>query len=164
VTSEEFAEFYETHARGLRSYLRRSSGNEALAEDLMQEAFIRLLNTESVAAETRRAYLYRIATNLMIDESRAKQRRLGWIREMIWPSGIKADDGQLRSDMERVFAKLSARERSLLWLAYVEGWSHEEIGRTLGLGASSVKVMIHRAKLKLQTKLREVGLALTGAL
>lgn len=164
MTSEEFAEFYEAHARGLRSYLRRASGNEALAEDLTQEAFIRLLNAEGVAAETRKAYLYRIATNLVIDESRAKQRRLSWLRGMIWPTGARADDGQLRNDMERVFAKLNVRERSLLWLAYVEGWSHEEIGGSMGLGASSVKVMVHRAKLKLQSKLREVGLAITGAL
>lgn len=44
---------------------------------------------------------------------------------------------------------LKPRERSLLWLAYVQGWSHEEIASALGLKAASMKTMLFRARQRL---------------
>jgi RNA polymerase sigma-70 factor (ECF subfamily) len=47
--------------------------------------------------------------------------------------------------------RLKPRERSLLWLAYAQGWSHEEIAATLGLKATSLKSLLHRARRRLAT-------------
>src|SRR5262249_16208340 len=49
--------------------------------------------------------------------------------------------GALTTDVERVFALLCIRERSLLWLAYVEGASHDEIARTVDCAEKSVRVL-----------------------
>ena len=51
--------------------------------------------------------------------------------------------------MERLFARLSVRERMLLWLAYVEGASHREIAGSMGIGENSVRVVLYRARKRL---------------
>lgn len=52
--------------------------------------------------------------------------------------------------MARGFSGLSPRQRSLLWLAYVEGLDHAELARALGLRQGSVKVLLHRARQRMQ--------------
>ncbi len=54
-----------------------------------------------------------------------------------------------RVDLSRAMARLKPRERSLLWLAYAEGSSHEEIARALGLSVSSIKALLFRARKRL---------------
>jgi len=61
--------------------------------------------------------------------------------------------------MMRVFSELKPQERALLWLAHVEGSSHEEIAESLGVKAKSVKVMLFRARKRLGEMLTKKGLA-----
>jgi RNA polymerase sigma-70 factor (ECF subfamily) len=59
--------------------------------------------------------------------------------------------------MTRVFEQLRPQQRQLMWLAYVEGADHREIAAALGLREQSVRVLLHRARQKLATLLRERG-------
>src|ERR1039457_4768131 len=76
MDSEAFAGFYERASRPLWAYLARVSGDPALADDLMQESFVRFLcasRPASLGEEGEvacRRYLFRIATNLMRDHWR----------------------------------------------------------------------------------------------
>ena len=76
MDSDAFAGFYERSARSLWVYLARVSGDLALAEDLMQESYVRFLcapQPELLPGEGEvagRRYLFRIATNLMRDHWR----------------------------------------------------------------------------------------------
>ena len=60
--------------------------------------------------------------------------------------------------MERLFKTLDSRQQSLLWLAYVEGFSHSEIAELLGLKEQSVKVVLLRARRQLAETLNAEGL------
>ena len=156
LTREQFDLFYRATASGLRSYIRRVSGDSAAADDILQEAYIRLL-TVRLVPEGRKSYLYRTATNLVIDHQRARNRRERWL----WFAARKpeaADSGlELSSDIERLFAQIDARERALLWLAYVEGADHREIAGILGLKANSIRVLLFRARRKMEMILRKHG-------
>ena len=69
MDSDAFAGFYQRSAPALRAYLVRVSGNAALADDLLQESYLRFLSAsrpEGGEVNYRR-YLYRIATNLLRD-------------------------------------------------------------------------------------------------
>ena len=50
----------------------------------------------------------------------------------------------LKRDVERRWPRLSARERALVWLAYVEGYAHRDIARVLGVKDRSVRVLLFR--------------------
>ncbi|HEY3886801.1 MAG TPA: RNA polymerase sigma factor [Vicinamibacterales bacterium] len=152
MTEDEFRRFYDRTARGLWAYLSRVSGNRQLADDLLQEAYYRLLRTTVVFENEahRRNYLYRIATNLAHDMRRAAKPSFDADVEL---SNIAAPaphaDAEARADVRRALGRLKPRERALLWLAYAHGSTHSEIAGVLGLKTSSIKLLLFRARRKL---------------
>lgn len=158
-----FRAFYESSAPALRAYLARVLGNRTLADDLLQEAYLRLLRARFVGSSDAhtRNYLFRIATNLLHDHFRRPRRETAPLPESVAaPETIGALD--LRQDFQGAFGTLSPRERSMLWLAYVEGSSHLEIAAILDVKAASLKVMLFRARSRLAERLRAKGLAPSG--
>jgi RNA polymerase sigma-70 factor (ECF subfamily) len=163
-----FRAFYERTARPLWAYLARSTGDRNLADDLVQEAYLRFLRSgfEGENEEHRKNYLFRIATNLMRDHYR-RPRPEDPVGE---PESVAAaavevaveDAGgrrvRLRRDLERVWPALEPRDRRLLWLAHVEEASHREIAAALGVKEASVRVLVFRARQKLARLLGERGL------
>src|SRR5262245_37019522 len=153
-----FAEFYEKTSQRLLAYLRRAAGSQPLAEDILQEAYLRFLRapaSESRVAEPA-AFLFRVATNLLYDHWRRAGRERRWLSW--WRPAPAARDAGLEQDVGRLLAELQPRERALLWLAHVEGWSHEEIAGVLSLRPASVRVMLFRARARLARSLRRAGL------
>jgi RNA polymerase sigma-70 factor (ECF subfamily) len=153
LTQGEFDELYRHAARPLWAYVYRATGHAPDADDIVQEAFMRLLraNPDGLdGEEARRRYLFRIASNLMNDRWRAARREGD--ANAVEPETAPVADAA--ADLRRLFGRLGARDRALLWLAYVEGLSHEEIGRALTLARGSVKVMLSRARGRLRDVLR----------
>src|SRR2546425_272973 len=75
---EQFEEFYAATMRALRSYICRVASNETIADDILQESYIRLLNAPLMGQAQRKSYLYRVATNLIMDYRRAESRQRYW--------------------------------------------------------------------------------------
>jgi RNA polymerase sigma-70 factor (ECF subfamily) len=150
-----FAAFHAQTARPLWGYLRAASGSAALADDLLQESFLRLLRAEGLPAseEDRRRYLFRTATNLLHDHRRATRRFVdppaGWVAPEAPAPPPAPHDSPPGRDVLGVLKQLAPRERQLLWLAHVEEASHAEIAAATGLAARSVRVLLFRARRKL---------------
>lgn len=153
-----FGSFYSRTSRALWSYVYRVTGNGADADDIVQEAFLRLLRAGPEAGEEEwRRYLYRVASNLVVDRWRHHKRQQDDERAMTLPVLVdsnRADD----EDVARTFAELTPRERALLWLAYVEGETHEKMAASLGVGRRSIKVLLFRARRRLRDLLKTRGL------
>lgn len=153
MDAEAFAALYQRIARPLWAYLARSSSDPALAEDLMQESFVRFLASDRLALlvdegelATRR-YLFRIATNLLRDH----WRRPGSApldeaseQQFVLENSSEAADSNLL--LAPALAQLRPRDRQLLWLAYAEGCSHREIAAITGLASASVRLLLFRAR------------------
>ncbi|HLX10328.1 MAG TPA: sigma-70 family RNA polymerase sigma factor [Thermoanaerobaculia bacterium] len=154
-----FRDFYDRTARRLWAYLAAASGDPALADDLTQEAFIRLLRAgiRPESDEHLRRYLFRIATNLLQDHRRGSRRLapLAELREGASPG----PDAAARVDLRRLLARLKPRERQILWLAHVEGHSHQEIAAITGMRPASLRVLLFRARRRLAGLVRAAGLA-----
>lgn len=162
-----FRAFYATTARGLWAYLMGACRDRALADDILQESFLRLLRATHFVPENeehRRRYLYRIAGNLLHDHARSPQRREDPIAAIELSAPATAGPGHdgLRADMARAFAELGERERQMLWLAHVEGYSHDEIAAAMDIKTKSVRVLLFRARQKLAGVLRSAGLGPAG--
>jgi RNA polymerase sigma-70 factor (ECF subfamily) len=159
LDAQAFSGFHQRTARPLWAYLARVLGNAALADDLLQESFLRFLLTarweEGEAAC--RSYLYRIATNLMRDHwRRPAVTSLEEVPEGDLPASNWQMDERIDSQglLKPAFAQMRPRERQLLWLAYAEGATHAEIAQITGLGAMSIRLLLFRARHKLARLLR----------
>jgi RNA polymerase sigma-70 factor (ECF subfamily) len=147
INQTAFREFYSKTAPALRSYISRSCGSYDLAEDIMQEAFLRFLRTAPADMEgpAMKGYLYRTADTLLIDHWRREKRSKRWSLEMIFRKE-QTPDRSASDDMSEAFRVLKPQQRSLLWLAYVEGFDHREIADAAGVKEGSVKVLLFRAR------------------
>lgn len=128
LDEEAFKEFYARTSRPLWSYISRISQEPTLADDLTQETYLRFLQARlrEVDEAARKQYLFRIATNLLVDHFRSVKRRHMEQPEM--PLGEDPTEGiGFRSVFSSTFQGLNPRERQLMWLAYIEGFNHTEI-------------------------------------
>jgi RNA polymerase sigma-70 factor, ECF subfamily len=163
MTEEAFRTFYELTARPVRVYLVRMTGDDRLADDLLQETYYRFLRANATfdSDDHRRNYLFRIATNLVHDHRRKPFMEVPAATIAEVPDSIShrqaIDRAARRVDLERAMAKLKPRERSMLWLAYAQGWSHEEIASAIGVKTQSMKAMLHRARRRLISMLNPGG-------
>ncbi len=152
LDEQEFGRFYAGTSAGLWAYLRRLGGDAALADDMLQESYVKFLGHVEPSSEERekRAYLYRIATNLMRDRWRQERRELLGLSSFLggWGERGRAGDASVRMDLESAFNRLEPRERAILWLAYVEGYDHREIAGIVGVKEGSVRVLLFRARKK----------------
>jgi RNA polymerase sigma-70 factor, ECF subfamily len=160
MTEEAFRVFYEQTARPIWVYLARTIGDDRLADDLLQETYYRFLRARVTfeSDDHRRHYLFRIATNLVRDRwrrARTDAVDLGEASDVAAATDDAAvGDGALgRIDVQRALNRLKPRERSILWLAYAQGFSHEEIASQLGLRTGSLKALLFRARRRLVTLL-----------
>lgn len=156
MDEDGFGVFYERTSRPLWLYLARTSGDARLADDLLHEAYYRVLRagTRFESDDHRRHYLFRVAANLVRDAHRRQgtQPLAGAV-----PDESIVDDATARGaeravdrlDLHRALGRLSPRERSLLWLAYVQGCTHDEIAATHGVKRASLKTLLHRARRRL---------------
>jgi RNA polymerase sigma-70 factor (ECF subfamily) len=158
LDEREFAAFYERNRRAVWAYAYRVTGRAADADDIVQEAFCRVIGVEIDANddEALRRYVFRVAGNLMADRWRKATRERSWLDRLRGTSEMHVDPAY-DNGVSREFALLTPRDRALLWLAYVEGDNHQEIADALGLTRGSVKVMLFRARARLKRLLTAHG-------
>ena len=158
MDEESFCAFYEQTARKLRSYLRSALRDEVtLADDILQECYFRFLKADlpiGMDEVWRRNYLYRIATNLIRDHRRSR-RTESLPNEREYATHESSSDEA--RDIRQIFGRLKPKERDLLWLAYVEGFSHSEIAGMVQAGTTSIRPMLARARANFAGMLKRRG-------
>ena len=129
-----------------------------MAEDIFQESFFRFLRSSPIGLNEhqQKSYLYKVAYRLILDQKKKIDTERKYKSRMVEESNPDADPF-LSSRMEDLFRHLKPKERSLLWLAYAEGFSHREISRLTRDREKSVKVQLFRAKKKFAAILRQQG-------
>jgi RNA polymerase sigma-70 factor (ECF subfamily) len=163
-----FDAVYECHRARLFSYLVRSCGERAAAEELLQETWLRFARfARDLAPDTDlRAWLFTVARNLQ--RSRRRREYLG--RELLRQLGFLAPVASSDSPFERALASeteqrleaalaaLPLKYREILLLALVEGLSLSQVAAVLGLKAAAVRQRLSRARGMLSSRLdREFG-------
>ena len=160
MNSERFAVFYERSARPLWAYLARVSGDPALADDLMQESYVRFLCASSPCdgeVESRR-YLFRIASNLLRDHwRRPKTTSIDDLPEDVFASTDSSEQMDSWALLGPAMARMRPRDRQLLWLAHAENYSHREIGQITGLAVPSIRLLLFRARRTIARLLQQQG-------
>ena len=154
---------YDLYSDALYAYAYKHVGSVQVAEDLVAETFKRFLNAlKSGGGPTNhlKAYLYRIAHNLITDTYRRKppppleldEDRLGDTDQE--PSRIVAD--QQDADQIRMALRyLTPDQRQVIVLRFLEGWTTSEVAQVMEKSIGSVKAQQHRGLAALQRILLE---------
>lgn len=143
-----FHSLYEAHAMDVYRFARYLTASDDAADEITSETFLRAwAGRETIRVETAKAYLLAIARNLARDRGRFARR---------WPDAAMPDrpvapNAEARIELRRTLDAVRAlpiEYREPLMLA-ASGLGYDEIGRVLGLPLSTVKIRVHRARLKL---------------
>ena len=158
IDEEDFCAFYDRTARNLRAYLKSVlTSDPSLVDDILQESYFRFLKADlpiGMESAWGKNYLYRIATNMVRGHWRSrKMEQLTEDRDVVAPA--KSLERVL--DINDALGRLKPKERELLWLAYVECFSHEEIAGIIRARTISIRPMLARARARFAGLLRRRG-------
>lgn len=174
---------YGRWAARLLRYLERIVREPAIAEELLQDTFVRVLDArERYAPEARfSTWLFHIARNLALNElARARSRHPHLSPDepadrrapgppplvLVATTPAPDDEADARRDHARfaaALAELPERQQTALWLAVVEGQPYEEIAGLLGSSVQSVKNLVHRARANLADRMGDPARAVPAA-
>jgi len=128
-------------------------GDRGLAEDMVQESFVRAWNKLHLFKGDSRfgTWLHRLSVNVVLSDRRIRVKRLQ--REQVFSDDIERVQvgdrdvmAGLRKDLEAAIAGLPERARTVLILYDIEGYQHKEIAEMTGMAVGSSKAQLHRAR------------------
>jgi RNA polymerase sigma-70 factor, ECF subfamily len=155
--------FREHHGAVYRAAYR-ITGNAMDAEDVLQTVFTRLLRREEQPdlSESAGSYLHRAAVNAALDLMRRRKRsRRVDLEEMGEDLVDTSDPGperaqgsrELKTRLREAMSHLSPRQAEIFTLRYLEGMGNLEIAKMIGASQTSIAVLLHRARHRLQKEL-----------
>jgi RNA polymerase sigma-70 factor (ECF subfamily) len=155
--------FREFHGAVYRAAYR-ITGNAMDAEDVLQTVFTRLLRREEQPdlSESAGSYLHRAAVNAALDLMRRRKRTRKVDLDEVGESLVDtADPGperlrgsrELKTRLREAMSQLSPRQAEIFTLRYLEGLGNLEIAHLLGASQTSIAVLLHRARHRLQKEL-----------
>jgi RNA polymerase sigma factor (sigma-70 family) len=144
---------YRAYAADLQRYIYSKVGDPFLAEDLTSTVFLKALRwlREDLSEESARGWLYATARSSIVDSWQAASQHetlaLTGIEDQLIPQMENADFVQHQAEIrvQHLLSRLSERERKILTLRYLQGYSATEIAQALGTNAGHIRVLQLRA-------------------
>lgn len=161
-TCEEivFSNFFKNHIKFLRNYLYYKYGNKDQAEDMAQEAFIKLWqNCASVPIEKAKSYIYTVANNSSLNEIahqkvvlRYENNFTGLDRTNESPEYI-LEEKQFQIKLLKAIEELNEKQRVAFLMHRIDGKKYSEIAVELDISIKAVEKRIHLALLTLRKQI-----------
>jgi RNA polymerase sigma-70 factor (ECF subfamily) len=149
----DFSALYKKHAPDVFRFSLYLSGNRADAEDITSETFARAwASAGRIEMTSVKGYLFTIARNLFLQGLRKKSRNVELSDDLRDPQASPYAQAEQKQEYQAVIAelqKLPEIDRAALLMRAFDDVPYEEIARSLGIPLATVKVKIHRTRLKL---------------
>lgn len=144
----------------LRAYARSLTKNRPDADDLVQDAILRMLRAAHryETGTNFKAWAFTILRNRFLNEFVAKRRHTREFEEGEMervPVGARQEEGIEVCDFQRIFHRLPEDQRSILTLVAGSDLPYEDVARVLNCAVGTVKSRVHRARHALQALLEE---------
>lgn len=156
ITEQAWEAFHEP----LHQFIRRRVGDEATAEDLLQEVFLKIHQYGGSLRDARRleSWIYQITRNIVIDHYRSRNPPMTSLdaQEVLdLPEELPDDDivSELLPCVRAMVLALPEQDRQALILTEYQGLTQKELGERLGLSFSGAKSRVQRAREKLKQEL-----------
>lgn len=149
-----------SYYKELFAYIQNLVRDKEYAKDITQETYMRTLEANTnTPIDNKRAFLYRVAKNIIIDQAR-KNNKTNFIEleeKDILSKDIQAEEIVLKLNEDQVLyeeiKKLPQKRRQVFVLYIVEGYSRKEISQVLNITIASVEKHISRASLQIRESL-----------
>jgi RNA polymerase sigma-70 factor (ECF subfamily) len=144
-------------------YALRIVGNEMLAEDIVQEVFLKVWNKEEElkTIDNSEAWVMTVTRNLALDKLRRKKKYVEDINNHLsiadktFTPEQTAESCDMMEIIHREIANLPEAQNQVIHLRDIEGYSYKEIAEITGMTEDKVKVYLHRARQKLRITLSQ---------
>jgi RNA polymerase sigma-70 factor (ECF subfamily) len=164
MNAQEFKQRYMPHYRLLYRVAYHLTANAQDAEDLLQDLYLKLWQKrDSLTDEAmKESYLVAMMRNLFLDQHRLKHIDTSVeLKEESSPPDERSLDHQIDSQdelqqMEGLISELPDRDAKIIQMHLVEERSYEEIEQDTGLSQGNIRIIVMRAKKKLQQQFRNI--------
>lgn len=158
---DAFAELYRRHLDRIYRFVRSQVPDDSTAEDLTAQVFFKALSSAgSFRGEAAyRSWLYRIAHNVVASWGRQRARSPLVVEDLpesedLTPSpATQAIAGEQRAMVRAKVAELPPAQREVVALRYLEEFSIEEVADVTDRSKGAVRILLHRARLRLRRSL-----------
>ena len=159
IKLDEYENILIGFAREIVFYLQKSGASKAEAEDVVQDVFVKMLETDLVIpAEKMRAWIYRVSIRRYIDRYRRDQHYLEILqKEFFKQDEIRPFENDHYELLRSTIEELPTKEAMLLDLYYFQNFTVKEIAHIMSYSVSKVKVQLMRSRVKLRHKLETKG-------
>lgn len=165
AATEGMQGLYQEHAGALWHFAWRLTGDPSRAQDVVQETLLRVWQHPEVTNDSERSarsWLFTVARNLIIDESRSLRfrREVSTLEDSGVPERACADGVDAALDrmlVNEALARLTPQHRAVVQRSYMQGWTTADIAADLGIAEGTVKSRLHYALRTLRQILREMG-------
>lgn len=150
-------EIYDRFDAGLRAFIRARVGNPDAAEDVLQDVYLKIhARIDTIRDEEKvRAWVYRVARNVVTDHYRTRRTAagLGEVPEEALDPVEAELEVELSGTVREMLDGLSPEHREALYLTEYEGLTQRELAQRLGVSVSGAKSRVQRARARLKALL-----------
>lgn len=157
-----FSSFFTKHISTLHSFVYYKCGNQALASDISQEAFVKFWeNCSKIIPNKAKSYLFTIANNLFLNEYAKQKVRLNFEKIPQEKSNIESPEfllevAEFDQKLQAALNKLTEAQRVAFLLHRIDGKSYKEIAVFLEISVKAVEKRIHKALKSLREQIDEL--------
>lgn len=155
-----YESLYRQFSKPLYNFMYYKCGNQDRAEDLVQEAFIKLWNNcAKVIYEKTKSYLYTIANNQFLNEVAHQKVKLNYQKHSgkedknIESPDFILEEKEFSDKLEKAIGELTIKEREVFLLNRIEGKKYREISELLEISVKAVEKRMHGALVKLRNSI-----------
>jgi RNA polymerase sigma-70 factor (ECF subfamily) len=158
-----FSAFFKANVKTLRNYLFFKFGNEEQANDIAQEAFIKLWeNCATVPEEKAKSYIYTVANNATLNQIAHQKVVLNYEKsnfnsdENHLTPEFLIEEEQFKTKLEKAISNLTEAQRIAFLLNRIEGKKYKEIAALLNISIKAVEKRMHGALVSLRTEIEQI--------
>lgn len=158
-----FSAFFKSNVKTLRNYLYFKFGNEEQANDIAQDAFIKLWeNCSDVPEEKAKSYVYTVANNATLNQIAHQKVVLNYaksnsnIDENNLTPEFLIEEAQFKTKLDQAINNLTEGQRTAFLLNRIEGKKYKEIAELLNISVKAVEKRIHGALVSLRIEIEQI--------
>ncbi len=160
--SKVFEELYTSHSKTLYNFIYYKCGNQVQAEDLVQEAFVKMWNNcAKVLFEKAKSFLYTVTNNLFLNEVAHKKVILKYRKIPVSESTNESpefllEEKEFMDKLQNAISNLTEAQREVFLLNRIDKKTYREISELLNISVKAVEKRMHGALIKMRERVGKI--------